>query len=83
MFQLLQSSTHTEPRTFLLLVLPCQPAGWGCTRSREGTQPGKGTHTDQRDVPCHVVSCSAIKVGGRRRKRGMFAAIAFVFPRNY
>ena len=45
-----------------------QWGGWGCTRGWEGTQPGQLTPTDQRDIPDHVVSCSAYKAGGRRRR---------------
>lgn len=40
MFLLLPSGTYAEPRIFLLLMLPCQRAGWGCTKSWERTQPG-------------------------------------------
>jgi len=42
----------------------------GRTRSWKGTQPGLLTPADQRDIPYHMTSCSAIKAGGRRRKEG-------------
>jgi len=65
--------------TFQLLTL-----AWAarCMGSWEGTWPGQLTPTDQRDIPCHMLSYSAYKVGERRRKRGLFGVIAFVFPSN-
>jgi len=45
-------------------------------------QPGQLSPADQRDIPYHTVSFSAYKAGGRRRKRGMFGVMAFVFPDN-
>jgi len=36
--------------------------------------------TDQRDIPCHMMSCSAHKAGGRRRKGGDTGVMVFVFP---
>ena len=62
--------SYTEPRPFLLLPPPQQRAGWGGTRSWEGTQLGQLTPTDHRDIPDHMVSCAACKAGGRRRKGG-------------
>jgi len=59
-----------------------QWVGWGCTKSWERTQPRQLTSTDQRDVPRHVMSCSACKVGARRRKEGTFRVMVFVFPHN-
>ena len=41
-----------------------------------------GIQTDQRDVPCHMASCSAIKNGVKKEEEGMFRVMAFVFPRN-
>ena len=67
-FSLLLSSACTESRSFLLLTAPHQRGGWGCTRSWEGTQPRQLTPTDPRDVPDHMMSSSADKSGGRRRK---------------
>ena len=57
-FSLLLSSAYTESRPFLLLTPPHQWAGWGCTRSWEGTQPGQLTPTDQRDIPHHMTYCA-------------------------
>jgi len=34
------------------------------TRSWEGTQLRQLTPTDQRDIPYHMITCSAIKAGG-------------------
>ena len=71
MFQLLQSSAHTEPRTFQFLVLPCQQGGWGYTRSWEGTQPGQLTQVGQRDIPYHMASCSAMTAGAKKEEGGV------------
>jgi len=60
-FSLLLSSAHTASRPFLLLALSHKRVGWGCTRSREGTQPGQLTPADQRGIPNHIMSCSARK----------------------
>jgi len=65
MFELLLSSAYTESRTFLLPTPPHQQLGWGCTRTWEGTQLGYLTPADEKDIPHHVRSCSAIKAGGR------------------
>ena len=70
MFSFLLSSAYPEPRALLLLPPPHQRAGWGGTRSWEGTQPGQLTPTDPREIPHHTTSCSACKAGGRRRKGG-------------
>lgn len=52
-------SSHSVPRASRL--------EW--RRSWEGTQPGQLTPDDQRDIhiriPCHIVSCSAIKTKHR------------------
>ena len=73
----------TQSRPFLLLTPPHQRVGWGCTRSWEGTQLGRLTPTDQRDIPYHMMSCSAYKAGRRRRKGGdTFGVMAFVLPSN-
>ena len=60
---------------------PHQRAGWGCTRSWEGTQPGQLTPTAQRDIPYHRTPCSAYKAGGRRRKGGTLGVMAFCLPK--
>ena len=61
---------YTASQPFLLLTPSHQWVGWGCTRIWEGTRLGQLTPTDQRDLPCDTVSCSAYKAGGRRRKGG-------------
>ena len=48
----------------------------------EGAQLGQLTPADQRDIPYHMTSCSAVKPGGRSRKGGTFGVRAFVFPSN-
>ena len=49
----------------LFCCSPHQRAGWGCTRSWEGAQPGQLTPADQRGIPCRRTSCSVYKVGGK------------------
>ena len=67
------------PQAFSASQAAPPAAGLGCTRSWEGTQPGQLTLTDQRDIPHHTTSCSAIKTGGRRRKGRMFGVMAFPY----
>ena len=73
----------TESMSFLLLTPSHQQVGWGYTISWEATQPGQLTPTDQRDIPCHMMSCSACKAERRKRKWGTFEVNAFVFPSNH
>jgi len=61
---LLLSSAYTKSGTFQLVILPCQQGDWGCTGSWEGTQPGQLTPSGQRDIPYHIMSCSAYISGG-------------------
>jgi len=82
MFLLLSSSAYTASRPFLLLTPFHQQTGLGCKRSWEKTYPGQLTSTDQRDIPCHMTSCSAYKMGRSRRKGGTFEVMAFIFPSN-
>jgi len=81
-FSLLLSSAHTASRPFLLLVLPHQQVGWGCTRSREGTQSGQPTPAGQTDMPYGMTSCSAYKVGARRRKKGDVQSDGVCLPKS-
>jgi len=57
----------SQSGTFQLLTL-----AWAarCMGSWEGTRPGQLTPSDQRDIPCHMVSCSAYKVDGGEEGRG-------------
>jgi len=68
MFLLLLSSSYTASRPLLLLPPLHQRVGWGYTRNWEGTQLRQLTPNDQRDIPYHMVLCSAYKAGVRRRK---------------
>jgi len=52
-------------------------------RGWEGTQPGQLTPTDQRDIPYHITSRSAIKAGGKKEERRTFMIVAFVLPNNH
>jgi len=70
MFSSLLSSAYTESRPLLLLTLPHRQAGWGCTRTWEGTEPGQLTPKDQRDIPYHMMSCPAIKRGQKKKEGG-------------
>ena len=65
---LLLSRARTASRLSLFPALSHQQVHWGCPRSWEGTQLGQLTPTDQRDIPYHMTSCSAIKV--TRKERG-------------
>jgi len=67
-FLLLLSSAHTASRSFLLLTLPHQRVGWGCTRIWEGTQPGQLTAAGQTDMPYDMTSYSAIKCWGKKKQ---------------
>lgn len=51
-----------EPGTVLLLALPCQRGA--------GVQHEQLAKADQRDVPCHVVPCSAVRVGIKKQEGG-------------
>lgn len=37
----------------------------GVQKELGGTQPGQSIPADQRDIPHHMASCSAVKPGGR------------------
>lgn len=54
--------------------------GWAGDPQEAGTQRGQLTTTDCRDIPQHVVSCSAYESGEGRRKGAMFRVMAFVSP---
>lgn len=56
----------TASRPFLILLLPWQWAGWECAGICQGTQLVQMTPSDQRDIPDHMMSFSAIKNGRRR-----------------
>lgn len=44
---------------------------------------GQLTLTDPRDIPYHMTSCSAIKIWGKKKKKGgTFGVMAFVFTSN-
>jgi len=65
-----------ESSPFLLLIPSPQRIGWWCKRSWEKTQLEQPTTAAQRDIPCHMISCSAYKSGGRRSKGGTFRVMA-------
>jgi len=43
---------------------------------------GQLTPADQRDILYYVLSCSAMKAGGKKEEGGKFGVVAFVFPGN-
>lgn len=53
-----------------------------CSRSWERMKPGQLTETDQSDIPCCMVPCSAIKAGGKEGWEETFKVMRFVFPVN-
>lgn len=59
-------------------MLHCQQVGWGYTRNCEGTESGQLTPTGPKNIPCHMMSCSAIKDGGMEEEQGTLAVMAFV-----
>lgn len=46
----------------------------------EWTQPRQLNPNNQRDFPYQILSCCAIKAGGRKRKWKTFRVMTFVFP---
>lgn len=44
--------------------------GWGWARGWELSQPGQLTSADQRVILCHIMLCSAVKLGGGWRLAG-------------
>lgn len=66
------------PRSILTTVSRLW-VGSGC----EGTQPGQLNLTDQRCMPRHMTSCSAVKSQWKAEEtEGAFVVMAFVFPSN-
>jgi len=48
----------------------------------EGTQPGQLALTDQRDIPCRMILCSAMKIQGKEEEWAMVLVMLFIFPSN-
>lgn len=59
-------------------MLPHKQVGWGHRTSWEGTQLKHQTQSDQKDIPYHITSCSAIK-----EKRGGFRRVSHLLLRNW
>lgn len=58
-------------------------AAWPVRRlDWEGTQPGQLIQPDQRDVPCHMISFSAIKARTKKGEGGTSGVMTFIFPRS-
>jgi len=60
---------------------PCSAKEQACS-GWEGAQPGSLPKLANRNIPYHMMSCSAYKAGRRRRKGRTFEAMAFAFPSN-
>lgn len=81
MFQLLLSSDYTVMAFASHTALPAHRLGVH-RMGPEGTQPKHLTPADQRDFPCPMLSCWAIKAGGRGKWK-MFGVTTFVFPSHH
>lgn len=67
MLSLLPSSTcRVSWPFFWSLPHPSSEEAGAAQGDGRGTQPGQGTLTNQRDVPCRVTSCSPINLGGKK-----------------
>lgn len=53
-------------------------------RSWEKAHSGQLTRIGQKDIPCHMASCSAIKTEvNKEEEEGTFGVMAIVFPRSH
>lgn len=78
MVELWQSSVHTAQDCSVPHAAP--PARYlGMHQKMGGTKPRQVAQAGQRDVPCHLVSCSAV-TDGTKEGRGMFGLMPFIFP---
>lgn len=77
------SRAYTDPRPFMLHLLPCWREGWRYMKMWDGPQPRKVVPTDQRVIPYHIASYSAYKVWGIKRKKRVFDTTVFVFSNNH
>lgn len=68
MFLLQLSRACKESRPSVPLTPPQQWQGWGAQGAGRGHRQDSWPPTDQRDVPAHMVSCSASKPGVRGKK---------------
>lgn len=62
-----------------MLTLTPGPSSFSCYPA---SSQDRWTKLAQRDIPYHMASCSAIKVGGKERQQGggMIRVMMFVFP---
>lgn len=44
---------------------------------------GQLTQSGQQAIPCHMISCSAIKAEGKDKEGGTFVVMVLVFPRSH
>lgn len=58
--QILLSRAYTV-KAFAASYITCQQVSWRWARSWKGTQLGRLTPADQRDIPDHMTSCTTIK----------------------
>jgi len=52
------------------LLHSCLLLAGGTSRLGVHKKPGELTPMDQRDIPCHMTRCSAIKAGGKEEGEG-------------
>lgn len=67
---------YTGPRTYLLLLLPCQQPGWVCTRSWGGIQPGQLAQTDTTGIRL------SNKTGGKKEEGGHIWSDGLCLPKK-
>lgn len=82
MFLLLLRRGYTEPKHFLLFMLPCFWRSWGRPGRWEETQDAQVTPTGHRDVRDGVTSCSVYKGGKKEGQRDiwmMFAQVTIIW----
>lgn len=92
MFWLLLNSAFTVSQLSLSPTLPCSPhppyspregAGGGQEVGRDTDRTADPNQTDQRDILCHIMACSAIKAQEKEDKAGKVMVTALFFPSNH
>lgn len=68
-FIVAEQCLHTAKDFSASRTVLTQQGGWGCTRSREGTQPGQQSQTDQRHIP-YLMLCSAVNAVVKKEEKG-------------
>jgi len=76
------STVLAQHEAILTCCCPKQ-VGWEWSRGWEGTQLGQLTSSGQRDIPCHMTLCSAIKAQRKEEKGMTLIVMTLVFPSNH